>query len=84
MVIGHRPVRIISNTVMSDLIESHICVSVCVHVYAAYLDTQNINTLFERQHQQNLGIFAYAYVVDVHVTPECGYFWMLSDEHFWA
>ena len=41
MVIGHRPVGIISNTVMSDLIESHICVSVCLHVYAAYLDTQN-------------------------------------------
>ena len=41
MVIGHRPVGIISNTVMSDLIESHICESVCVHVYAAYPDTKN-------------------------------------------
>ena len=43
MVIGHRPVGIISNTVMSDLIESHICKSVCVDVHAAYLDTQNYN-----------------------------------------
>ena len=41
MVIGHRPVGIISNTVMSDFIESHICESVCVYVYAAYLDKQN-------------------------------------------
>ena len=42
MIIGHRPVGIISNTVMSDLIESHIYVSVCVHVKAAYLDTHNL------------------------------------------
>ena len=39
MVIDHRPVDIISNTVMLDLNESHICESVCVHVYAEYLDT---------------------------------------------
>ena len=25
---------------------------------------------------------AYAYVVDVHVTPENGYFWIMSAEHF--
>ena len=27
---------------------------------------------------------AYAYVVDVHVTPENGYFWIMSAEHFWV
>ena len=82
MVICHRHVGIISNTVVSDLIESHICESVCVHVYAAY--RRITNTLLEDNIIKTWAFVGYAYVVDVHVTLDCGKFWIMSAEHFWV
>ena len=42
------------------------------------------NTLLEDNIIKTWAFVAYAYVVDVHVTPECGNFWIMSAEHFWV